>query len=302
MAKPDTYMPLVIGDYLKDTMHLTAQEHGAYLLAIMNYWTSGPLPDDDRKLAAICRVERADWPGVRETLSAFFQIADGVWRHKRVDEELARAQNLIDQSVRGGKTRASKAARGPDGKLLPASPTPAQQPAPLDEAASPPGENVQPNTSPATATAEDRLELYPESPRSTIPASRKIREPALTLPRDWVADDADRGFAERMGLSAVEIAREQTKFAAYWSDGKGGGTRRTPKGWRATWQNWITKTAERGLTNGSGTRENTQRRNPADATSADAVADRRAALAQGFRDGVPGLGGLGFGATGGGDP
>lgn len=109
--------------------------------------------------------------------------------------------------------------------------------------------NVTPTVQDSTVQNID-TEINSEVESSTIPASRK-REPALELPRDWVADDIDNAFARRMSLSEAEIVREQTKFAAYWSDGKGRGTRRTPKGWRSTWQNWISKATERGLGNGS---------------------------------------------------
>ena len=34
-------MSLHVGDYLKDTTHLDATLHGAYLLLIMHYWAKG---------------------------------------------------------------------------------------------------------------------------------------------------------------------------------------------------------------------------------------------------------------------
>jgi uncharacterized protein DUF1376 len=61
MSAADSWMPLYIGRYLGDTMHLKGPEHGAYLLLIMHYWSSGPLEDDDETLAAIARTELAEW-------------------------------------------------------------------------------------------------------------------------------------------------------------------------------------------------------------------------------------------------
>lgn len=84
------WMPLYWADYLRETNNLSAAEHGAYLLLIGSYWVSGaPLPDDDDQLRRIARMEKSEWKRARKLLAAFFEIGDGVWRHGRVEKELA---------------------------------------------------------------------------------------------------------------------------------------------------------------------------------------------------------------------
>jgi uncharacterized protein YdaU (DUF1376 family) len=118
------YMPLFVADYLADTVHLTAAENGGYLLLIMNYWQrQKPLPDDDRKLAAIARMTPAEWAESRDTIAEFFDIRDGAWHHKRVDAELA---GLVEKSEKAKAAgRASGAARAAKSN---ADPTTVEQP------------------------------------------------------------------------------------------------------------------------------------------------------------------------------
>ncbi len=104
MSKPDTWMPLYIGDYLQDTTRLSTEQHGAYLLLIMDYWTNGPLPDDDAALAQVTRLQPAAWKKLKPAIARLFQIADGEWRHKRIDEELDKASQFIaKQKANGSK-------------------------------------------------------------------------------------------------------------------------------------------------------------------------------------------------------
>src|SRR5271165_5866696 len=83
------WMPLYIGDYLRDTAHLRAAESGAYLHLIMAYWLAGGLPNDDRQLATIARMGDAEWKRAKPVLARFF---GSDWTsHKRIDAELAHA-------------------------------------------------------------------------------------------------------------------------------------------------------------------------------------------------------------------
>lgn len=91
MQKTDIWMPLYIGDYLADTSRLTTEQHGAYLLLLMDYWRSGRLPDNDQVLSQIAKLSPDAWSNARAMLEQFFSIEDGFWVHKRVEQELQQA-------------------------------------------------------------------------------------------------------------------------------------------------------------------------------------------------------------------
>jgi uncharacterized protein YdaU (DUF1376 family) len=98
------WMPLYIGDYKRDTGHLTTLEHGAYLLLIMHYWEKGPLPNDDRRLAKIAGVSLKQWVSLREGVISFFYEANAkqLLRHKRIDDELIKMENLSAKRALAG--------------------------------------------------------------------------------------------------------------------------------------------------------------------------------------------------------
>lgn len=105
--KVDAWMPLWIGAYLADTMKLTTLQHGAYLLLLIAYWRErGPLADDDEELASTIKASAKEWRTLRPKLERFFTIEDGVWRHGRADQELAKAQGHKAKASAKGKAGA----------------------------------------------------------------------------------------------------------------------------------------------------------------------------------------------------
>lgn len=218
-SRPDQWMPFYWGDYLRDTMHLRADGHGAYILLIAAYWTGGePLLDDDEHLMAIARLEPKAWQKLKLTLSNFFTVADGVWRHKRIDAELARTKAISEARSRAGKrggeasakTRATMQANSE--QLV--KQTDQQNPTPLQ---------LQPQEEESDATAS------PKKKDDTNGSKRGTR-----LPDGWEPSQDGERFCLSLG---VDYRRTLDEFADHWKakPGQGG----VKLDWEATWRNWC---------------------------------------------------------------
>ena len=96
------YMQLYIADYLADTMHLSAEEHGAYLLLMFNYWHTGkPIPKN--RLAKIARLTNERWADVEPSLQEFFCDNGEEWVHLRIEEDLASVREKLTKKSAAGK-------------------------------------------------------------------------------------------------------------------------------------------------------------------------------------------------------
>ena len=104
------YMQFYVADYLADTMHLTMEQHGAYLLLMMNYWQTGkPLPDDDERLQCICKANAEQWQNLRPRLQEFFQVTDGYWYHKRIEADLEKVHAKSESARKAAQSRHKQA-------------------------------------------------------------------------------------------------------------------------------------------------------------------------------------------------
>lgn len=205
-----SYMPLYVADYLADAAHLTAQEHGAYLLLIMNYWQRGkPLPDNDRVLAGVARVSADEWPHVREVLEPFFLIEGGQWLHKRIDAELASSNARLDAASKAGKASAERRAKGGS--------TPVERP--LNEG--------------STNIRKDKKDIGSNEPINEI---GKRAKPKRALPDDWTPSETDAAFARSRGMSDAEIADEAEKVRN-WALANPDKARKAD--WAAFWRSWV---------------------------------------------------------------
>lgn len=203
MSRP--WMPLHVADYLRDTRRLTAAQHGAYLLLIMEYWTVGNLPSDDASLARIACMLPSEWKRERATIAAFFTPE---WRHKRIDKELARAADISSKRRAAAEQMHSKKDAN------------AEQ----EQSTSTHTRDVNCSSLPL----ESSLELKEPQEEQASGRKRKNKTP---LPENL---EPDLDYARKLGWSEERIGQQ---FQAFCDSAKAHS--RVYADWQAAWRNWC---------------------------------------------------------------
>ena len=96
-----------LGDYLRDTAHLTMVEDGAYRRLLDAYYIKElPLPKAVRDIYRLVRAgSKVEKDAVSIVLGEFFSEGDDGWRHKRCDTEIARYQDKQAKAKRSAEAR-----------------------------------------------------------------------------------------------------------------------------------------------------------------------------------------------------
>lgn len=200
------WMPLHIENYLADTGHLTAAEHGAYMLLIMSYWREGGLPADERLIQRMSRLSKDEWAESRDIIAALFQEG---WKHKRIDEELTKADEIIEKRRSAALGRHAKSKAGAHAEQVQSKCT--------DTGVPPRTDNQEPNGS------------------STNPRGARLA-PDWSLPVEW------REWAVNAGLPPERCDLEASKMQN-WSINAG--AKGAKKDWFRAWQNWVREAVDK---------------------------------------------------------
>jgi len=82
-------LPLFGDAYMADTMHLTLEEHGAYLRLLMLAWRSLDcgLPNDDKRIARMLGISSQRWSKIRPIVMEFWTLEKNRWFQKRLKKE-----------------------------------------------------------------------------------------------------------------------------------------------------------------------------------------------------------------------
>lgn len=117
------FMQLYVSDFLGDTLQLSTEQIGAYMLLLMAMWNAGgSLPDDEGKLARIARMSVKKWRSASGDLMPFFQRSEGRVSHHRLAKELQKSEGKSQlRASAGAAGGAAKALRDKEARLANAS-------------------------------------------------------------------------------------------------------------------------------------------------------------------------------------
>jgi len=215
------FMPISLDAYAGGTTAFDAEEHGAYLLLLMEMWRSeGSLPDRPGYLARVARVSPRRWAKVWASIgSKFIPHSEGRLTNERLAQEYRKATAISEQRSTAGK--ASVKAKS----LKSFASNPTSVPAPLVAALPPRTPTL------VQSTIEEKEEAKASSKKTAL---KTALGEDWTLPRDWVEDALAVAVKAKQPITYEEIENEADGFRDH-SHSKS--VRHA--NWRAAWRNWI---------------------------------------------------------------
>lgn len=245
-----------LGDYARDTAHLTMVEHGAYTLLLDRYYaTEAPIPADQAHRVARARTkeERA---AVDAVLSEYFVLSDDGWRNARCDKEIARFRELEPdrehkrENAKERQKRARDARRDLFAKLRDHGIVPHYETSTSELRAHLSRVTEQSRARDATATSHQTPDTIPkEKAKEEAEAGAKAlvaEKPATTkkgtrIAVDWTPSETDLAYAA-MEAPGIDAKREAERFRDYWLGQPS--AKATSPDWSARWRTWIRNAVE----------------------------------------------------------
>jgi uncharacterized protein YdaU (DUF1376 family) len=219
MSQP--WMPLYIGDYLRDTECLSTEGHGAYMLILFSMWNHGGwVPADEKMLARIARVHLNRWRVLSPDIMPLLTKEGDKCTQPRLKRELEKANAL-------GGVRSENRKRVLAAKALKD-----------NEVASTPVQQVFTQPQPQPQEEESKKKDYaPAAPLPSKPkASKGTRWPdGEKVPPGWI--EHARARLTEMGRPVPDLELEAERFASYWPSQTG--QRGTKLSWPQTFYNWC---------------------------------------------------------------
>lgn len=103
------FFKLYIGDYQRDTAHLSIAEHGAYLLMLQHYYaTEKPLPEGKALHRMLRAQDKTERDAIDSVARQFWSTTDDGLVNERCDKEITKARAQADTNAEIARAREAK--------------------------------------------------------------------------------------------------------------------------------------------------------------------------------------------------
>lgn len=205
-----------LGDYTRDTAHLSLLEHGVYTILLDRYYiTEQGIPDAMKYRLARART-RAERAAVDIVLQEFFTLEEGIWINHRAEEEIEKAIKKIGVArVNGGKGGRPKKETRLESETQPEQNPIETQTKPSENPDINPNETQQkahqtPDTIPTKGGIPDSKEVGPVD-NPSLPPQETFR-----MKTDWKPTGNFFTLAKQAGLDPGNIDQAIAEFVSYW--------------------------------------------------------------------------------------
>lgn len=223
------WMAFNVAEYVSNTLHLTARQHGGYILLICAAWANkGVLFSTDEGLRTVAKLTEKEWRQDGEVLKGFLTRRGDVWVHERVEFEWRKAHDLMSAKSKAGKEGAIKRWHGRANSGAMAEPVPAQRQVDAQ---------IQEERQEQSVTTN-----LPDRSKTRASAQLSERRPLMAehLPADWFPSDEDIAWAAkaRPDLVGIYLNVETERFHNHAK-----ANNRMAHNWAPAWRNWVSKAA-----------------------------------------------------------
>jgi len=224
-----------IGDYLKDTAHLSLLEHGVYTRLLDIYYTREAGFSEQEAARLIGARSREDKAALGSVLDEFFKLEDGIYVQARAEREIAK---LGDKRRKASASASARwdAVRAQSERTANASETHMRADSERTANALPTQYEGNARAPVPSLQTPDTIPKDKDPPAARVPQKPK---PSKRCPESF-AVDSDLADWAKQNAPGVDVVRETVKFRNHeFSNAK--------SDWTATWRNWMLESFDRGL-------------------------------------------------------
>ncbi len=106
MASNNIWMPVYVGDLIRDTQDLDDDEFGAYVRILLHYWTQdGMIGSDIDRIRRVTKKTPEQVEKIKYIMSRYFVLSENGYHNNRSDEELEKAKKRSEAASGKAKRR-----------------------------------------------------------------------------------------------------------------------------------------------------------------------------------------------------